>query len=182
MKQLKHILSILIICTAGVASLAKATETTVYLNKNVGFNVEGYVYDQPALPCDVDINLIDQIVKEGSKANLKIDVVGTKEKIKNGIIPVVLLDIEQLSLRQAAAYGVSKNFNLSKIKVNAAILKGDNLVTANHSCAITSQDKFTMPTDKILLNHPEVEICAEAQKCLEDLSKDVIDWVKPQVK
>lgn len=169
------------ICTLTTTVNASEASPTVYVNQHVGFNVEGYKYDQPALPCDVDKNLVDLLVKNGNKANLSMQAVGTKEEIQNGTVPVVLVDIEQLALKHNKSYGKSNNFNLTKIGITAAVLKDGALTTAKHTCALTSEDNLTMPTDEILLNHANVEVCHEAQKCLEDLSKDVIDWAKPQI-
>ena len=160
---------------------ANETKPLVYINKSIGFNVEGYKYQQPALPCDVDKYLVEFLEKRGNKSGLNMEIVEGKEKVRNGTIPVLLIDIEQLVLRQSKAYGESNNFNLPKVQITAGILKGDNIQTAKHTCAMTSADKFTMPTDLILLNNPGIAICSEARKCLKDLSKDVIDWLKPQV-
>lgn len=155
----------------------------VYLNENIGFNVEGYKYKQAALPCEVDVNLAKLVLKKANKSGLNMEGVTSAKKVRNGTIPVLLIDIEQLSLRQGETYGKSKNFNLPKIQVTAAVLKGTDLQTAKHTCAMTSKDNFTMPTDNITLNSPaSTQTCAIAKKCLKDLSKDIVEWLKPQVK
>lgn len=174
-------ITLISLCIIAPTTNSNELKPLVYINKSIGFNVEGYKYQQPALPCDVDIHLVELMRKRGNKSGLTMEVVEGKEKIKNGTIPVILIDIEQLSLRQSKTYGESNNFNLPKIQITAGILKGDEIQIAKHTCAMTKEDKFTMPTDKILLNHPNISICSEAQKCLKDLSKDVVFWVKSQL-
>jgi hypothetical protein len=180
MKKLFNI-TLLSACALVATVNANEAKPTVYINKNIGFNVEGYKYQQPAYPCDVDNNLVDLLIKESARSGLNMESVDTKEKIDNGSIPVLLIDIEQLTLRENINYGESKNFNLPKIQITAGILKGKELQTTKQTCVSARADNLTMPTDKIILNHANIQICAEAQRCLEDLSKDVVAWIKPLV-
>lgn len=160
---------------------AKDKDPLVYVNKNMGFNIEGFQYNQPALPCDVDKRLAELLILKGGNAKLNIQAIETKEKIENGSIPVVLIDFEQLALGEGHSYGAEANFKLPKIQVTAGVLKNKELATAKHTCAIASLAPSSLPTDVVNFNHPGVSICSEAQKCLEDLSTDIVDWLKPQV-
>lgn len=182
-KLTKKILNVTLIGLGAMVFNINASEQKplVYVSENIGFNVEGYKYKQAALPCEVDIKLAELLIKTGNKSGLTMEGVTSAEKIRNGKVPVLLIDIEQLSLRQGETYGKSKNFNIPKVQITAAVLKGEHLETAKHTCAITSADKFTMPSDSIKLKTPGAPSCAAAKKCLNDLSKDVIEWLKPQV-
>lgn len=164
---------------------ANAKPSDIYINKYVGFNVEGYSYQQPALPCDVDNKLVNLLAERGQKSDFAVEVVDTKEKINNGTIPVVLIDIEKLVLDEKHNYGVDTNYHLPKIQITAGLLQGSDIETAKHTCAIaTSSSQLVMPTDKVEFDHPAQTntTCMRVQRCLEDLSKDVFDWIKPQVK
>lgn len=182
---MKKLLCITLICFCGITSSinAKESEPLVYINKDIGFNVEGYDYKQPALPCDVDKNLVNLLVKRSQKSHINMVAVEGKEKVQNGTVPVVLIDIEQLVLDESHNYGKSTNSNLPKIQITAGILNGKDIQTTKHTCAIaTTSSNLLMTTDKVVYHRPVGDICTEAKKCLEDLSKDVVEWLKPQVK
>lgn len=182
MKNFIHI-TLISLCAFTTTINAKETEVDVYINQNVGFNVEGYDYKQPALPCDIDKSLVDFVVEKSKSADIHMQAVTSKDKVQNGIIPVVLIDIEQLVLGDEHNYGESTNSNLPKIQITAGVLKGKAIQTAKHTCAIASTaNNLLLPTDKITYHIPPGSVCAEAQKCLKDLSKDVVEWLKPQVK
>lgn len=162
---------------------ANDKNSAVYINKNVGFNIEGYSYKQPALPCDVDNKLVELIVEKSNATNIKMESVATKEKIQNGKIPVVYIDIEQLALSKEHVYGESNLYNLPKMQITTGILQGKELETAKHTCAVAStSSEHIMPTDVVEYDNLGITVCSEAQKCLEDLSKDVVEWLKPQLK
>lgn len=176
-------ITIISLCAFTTSISASETKPLVYVNKNVGFNIEGYDYKQPALPCDVDNKLVDLLVERGNKSNMNMEAVDSKDKVKNGSIPVVLIDIEQLVLGEDHVYGKSANSNLPKIQITAGLLKGKDMQTAKHTCAIaTASNDLIKPTDKITYKLPAGSVCIAVQKCLEDLSKDVVTWLKPQVK
>lgn len=182
MKTLLYI-TLLSLCMVNATTLhAKDSNPLVYVNKHVGFNIEGYNYKQPALPCDVDKRLVELLVKKADNADIDMQIVDSKEKVENGDVPVVLIDFEQLTLGEDHNYGTEANFNFPKIQINAGVLKNQELQTAKHTCAIALSTPSVMPTDVVKYNVPAVSICTEAQKCLEDLSTDVVDWLKPQVK
>lgn len=68
MKQLTYkIIFVMPLSLNTGATIINATEIKplVYLNKNIGFNIEGYNYQQPALPCDTDKKLVGLLKKKG---------------------------------------------------------------------------------------------------------------------
>lgn len=173
------------LCALTTSTNANEKSPLVYINKHIGFNIEGYQYDQPALPCEVDKQLVELLEKRGNQSNLAMEVVESKEKVKNGTVPVVLVDIEQLVLSENHNYGTDTNYNLPKIQITAGLLQGSDVQTAKHTCVIaTTSSPISLPTDKIVFDHPAAtnEVCMRAQACIDDLSKDVIEWVKPQIK
>lgn len=169
-------------CTTATNLHAYEDKPLVYVNKNVGFNIEGYNYQQPALPCDVDKRLIELLVKKANNANINMQVVDSKDKIENGKVPVLLIDIEQLTLGENHNYGGEVNVNFPKVQINAGVLKKQKLQKAKHTCEIALSTPSVMPTDVVKYNNPAVSACSEAEKCLKELSSDVIDWLKPHVK
>lgn len=182
MSKLIHI-TLISLCALTTNLNASETKPLVYVNKNVGFNIEGYGYKQPALPCELDNKLVNLLVEKGNRSNMNLEAVETIDKVKNGTIPVVLMDIDQLVLGEDHVYGKSANSNLPRIQITAGLLKGTDIQTAKHTCAIAStSDEAVLPTDKITYYIPAGAVCEAVQKCLEDLSKDVITWIKPQVK
>jgi len=155
----------------------------VYVNKNLGFNVKGYKYAQSQFPCDIDQVLVDNLVDQGKSEGIRMEPVGTADKIRNGVIPVLAIDIEQLVLGdESRQFGVKQSNSLPKVQVTAALVKGkDNIVTAKHTCAIMNLNEFT-PSSNVLDLGTGVTVCSATRKCLRDLSKDVVGWISPQVK
>lgn len=155
----------------------------VYINQNIGFNVKGYKYKQSEFPCDIDKVLVSNLVDQAKSDGIRLEPVGTSDKILNGVIPVVAIDIEQLVLgNEKRQFGTKQSNPLPKVQVTVALIKGkDNMVTAKHTCAIMTLNEFTPSTDVLDLGSG-VTVCSATRKCLKDLSKDVVEWVSPQVK
>jgi len=172
-------------CAAAQAQAQTPTQAQApqaYINENFGFNVPGYNYKQSEFPCDIDKNLVALMVERGEKEGLRLEPAKTADKIRNGTIPVVAIDVEQLVLgSKEHTYGTDAHSTLPKVQVTAAVIKGDNLVTAKHTCAIATLNELT-PSSNVLDLGTNATICSVTKRCLKDLSKDIIDWVAPQLK
>ncbi len=155
----------------------------VYINQNLGFNVKGYKYTQSEFPCDIDKVLVSNLVDQAKKDGIRLEPIATADKILNGVIPVVAIDIEQLVLgNEERQFGTKQSSTLPKVQVTVALIKGaGDMVTAKHTCAIMTLNEFT-PSTNVLDLGSGVTVCSATRKCLRDLSKDVIEWVSPQVK
>lgn len=166
------------------ATPLSATAPLVYVNQNIGFNVKGYKYKQSEFPCDIDKVLVSNLVEQAHNDGIRLEPVGTAAKIRNGVIPVLAIDVEQLALgSEERQFGTKQQSKLPKVQVTAALVKGkDNMVTAKHTCAIMTLNEFTPSSDVLDLGSNGVTVCAATRKCLKDLSKDVVEWVSPQIK
>jgi len=154
----------------------------VYVNKNIGFNVKGFKYKQSEFPCDIDKVLVENLVEQAQIDGIRLEPVGTADKIRNGVVPVLAIDIEQLVLGEEHKFGTKQNSHLPKVQVTAALVKGkDNIVTAKHTCAIMTLNEFTPITSVTDLGSNGVTVCSATRKCLKDLSKDVVGWIEPQI-
>ena len=155
----------------------------VYINQNIGFNVPGYKYKQSEFPCDIDKVLVSNLVDQARDDGIRLEPVGTADKILNGVIPVVAIDIEQLVLgNEERQFGTKQSNPLPKVQVTVALIKAkDDMVTAKHTCAIMTLNEFT-PSTNVLDLGTTTTLCSATRKCLKDLSKDVVEWVSPQVK
>jgi hypothetical protein len=165
---------------------ARATEpaaTHAYINQNIGFNVPGYKYTQSEFPCKVDKILVEEITKRGTKEGITIEPVATIDKIRNGVVPVIALDIEQMVLGSGkeSQFGTKVDYGLPKMQVTAAVIKGNDIITAKHTCAIVNLNEFTPSNNVLDLGTPGVTYCKAMRKCIRELSKDVIDWAAPQL-
>jgi hypothetical protein len=170
--------------TLSLCASAAVAAPQVYLNKNLGFNVEGYKYDQAEFPCDIDNVLIKSLTKRSKSAGIEMEVVSTVDKISNGVIPVLAIDIEQLVLNEKFRFGAKSSSNLPRVQVTAALITGtgkDGVVTAKHSCAIATLNEFT-PSSNVMDLGTVATVCSATRKCLNDLSKDIVQWVAPQLK
>jgi hypothetical protein len=173
-------------CRAIVSALALFTaaahaEPQAYINENFGFNVKGYSYSQSEFPCDIDKNLVALLLERGKKAGIQMEAARTADKIRNGVIPVIAIDVEQLVLgSKEHTYGAEPHSNLPKIQVTAAVIKGDDMVTAKHTCAIATLNQLT-PSSSVLDLGTSTTICSVTRRCLRDLSKDIINWAAPQL-
>lgn len=166
---------------SAIALQASAEPPQAYINENLGFNVKGYKYSQSEFPCDIDKNLVALLLEGGKKAGLRLEAAKTADKIRNGVIPVVAIDIEQLVLgSKEHTYGTESHSTLPKVQVTAAVIKGEELVTAKHTCAIATLNELT-PSSSVLDLGTNTSICSVTRRCLRDLSKDIIEWVAPQL-
>ena len=155
----------------------------VYVNQNIGFNVEGYKYKQSEFPCEIDKVLVSNLVERAQSDGMRFEPVSTADKIRNGVVPVLAIDIEQLVLGdETRQFGTKEESTLPKVQVTVALVKGkDDMVTAKHTCAIMTLNEFT-PSTNVLDLGTTATVCSATRKCLRDLSKDVVEWVAPQVK
>lgn len=170
--------------TFSLCALGASAAPQVYLNKNLGFNVEGYKYTQAEFPCNVDGVLIESLIGRSKSAGIEMEAVATADKIRNGVIPVLAIDIEQLVLNEQFRFGAKSSSNLPRVQVTAALITGkgeDGFVTAKHSCAIATLNEFT-PSSNVLDLGSVTTVCSATRKCLGDLSKDIVQWVAPQIK
>jgi hypothetical protein len=184
MKHASH--SIPRLCAALLFSLvavgASAQKPQVYVNQNIGFNVEGFSYAQSEFPCEIDKTLVTSLIEQGNSRGLNMEAVGTADKILNGVIPVLAIDVEQLVLNEKYKYGTRTKSNLPMVKVTAALITSpEKFVSAKHSCAIATLNEFT-PSSNILDMGTVSTVCSATRKCLNDLSKDIVQWIEPQLK
>ncbi len=165
-----------------VAASASAQKPQVYVNQNLGFNVEGFNYAQSNFPCEIDKVLVESLVAQGNSQGLNMEAVGTADKIRNGVIPVLAIDVEQLVLGEKYKFGTRSKSNLPMVKVTAALITSpEDFVSAKHSCAIATLNEFT-PSSNVLDMGTTATVCAATRKCLNDLSKDIVQWIEPQLK
>lgn len=164
------------------AAPLEAKKPLVYINQNIGFNVKGYKYKQSEFPCEIDKVLVTNLVDQAKREGINLEPVGTADKILNGVIPVVAIDIEQLVLgNEKRQFGTKQENPLPKVQVTVALIKGKNdMVTAKHTCAIMTLNEFT-PSTNVLDLGSGTTVCSATRKCLKDLSKDVVEWVSPQI-
>lgn len=181
---LKLSLLIPVLLCPAFAFAASEPAPLVYINQNIGFNVKGYKYKQSEFPCDIDKVLVSNLVDQAKRDGIRLEPIGTADKILNGVIPVVAIDIEQLVLgNEERQFGTKQSNPLPKVQVTVALITGkDNMVTAKHTCAIMTLNEFTPSTNILDLGSTGTTVCSAARKCLKDLSKDVVEWVSPQVK
>ncbi len=173
-----------LLALADTAPELGANAPLVYVNKNFGFNVKGFKYKQSEFPCEIDKVLVDNLIEESKAQGIRLESIGTADKINNGVVPVVAIDIEQLVLGgEKRQFGTKQESTLPKVQITAALVKNkDSIVTAKHTCAIITLNELTPVTSVTDLGTYGVTMCSATRKCLKDLSKDVVDWIEPQIK
>jgi len=186
---MKLSLLILALLVPSVAMAAKETPLSghaplVYINQNIGFNVKGYKYNQAEFPCDIDKALVSSLISRAKKNDIRLEAVSSQDKILNGVVPVLAIDIEQLVLGDKAhQFGTKQDSSLPKVQITAALIKGEgDMITAKHTCAIMSLNEFTPASNVLDLGSYGVSVCDATRKCLRDLSKDVVAWMAPQIR
>lgn len=172
-----------LLAMADVEPQPGANAPLVYVNKNLGFNVKGYKYKQSEFPCDIDSVLVTNLIEQAKNDGIRLESIGTADKINNGVVPVLAIDIEQLVLGDEKQFGTKQQSSLPKVQITAALVKGkNNIVTAKHTCAIATLNEFSPSSNVLDLGSNGVTVCGATRKCLKDLSKDVVEWIAPQVK
>lgn len=177
MKFLK-VIGLLTVCWA--THVCADQKPDIYLNQNLGFNIKGFSYQQSDFPCEIDKTLVLSLISQSKKEGIRMEPTGSPDKIFNGVIPVLAIDIEELVLNEKFRFGSKAKSNLPRVGVTAAIIKGENgkdTVTAKHTCAIATLKEFT-PSSNILDMGTTTTVCKATQKCLRELSKDVVQWVE----
>lgn len=178
--KLLQLTGFLAICFASLNIQADQTPD-IYLNQNLGFNIKGFNYQQADYPCEIDKTLVLNLIEGSKKKGVYMEPVGTADKIFNGKIPVLAIDVEELVLSKEFRFGSKASSNLPRVGVTAALIKSkDNIVTAKHTCAIATLNEFT-PSSNVLDMSNGTTVCKATQKCLRELSKDIVQWVE-QVK
>ena len=172
-----------LIATAENTIALDANAPLVYVNKNIGFDVKNYKYKQKEFPCDLDKVLVSELVESSKNQGIRLEPVGTIDKIQNGVIPVLAMDVEELVLgSEKRQFGTKSKTGLPKVKITAALFKNKNdFVTAKHTCAIMTLNEFTPSTNVVDLGSTTT-VCGAMRRCLHDLSKDVVEWYSPLVK
>lgn len=178
------------LCLSVVGALWSATlwadaTPQIYLNENFGFNVEGYNYTQAEYPCAIDKVLVEKIIERGQSDNLRIEAVSTADKIHNTEIPVLAIDIDALVLgSEEFTFGTRSSSNLPSVRVTAALIDEslpEGFVSARHSCAIATLNQLAPRSSVLDLDAGGHTVCSATHRCLNDLSRNIVRWVKPQV-
>jgi len=158
----------------------------IYLNKHFGFNVEGYNYKQSELPCNIDKVLSEKIVNDAKQENIRVEATGKASEVRDGDLPVLAIDIEALVLgSEEYTYGTRSRSNLPSARVTVALVKHkpeQSFTSAEHSCAIATLNELTPSTNILDLGSMGHTVCSAMEQCLDDLSKDIVQWVAPQVR
>lgn len=165
-----------------VPNRTTARPAQIYLNENLGFNIEGYNYAQEQLPCEIEKTLVLSLLERAEKQGLAMQAVNTADKIRAGDIPVLAIDIEGLALgSEEFTFGIKFNSTLPAVKVTAALIHAtepNSVVTASHSCGFSSLREFT-PSSNVLDMGTAHTVCSATHKCLNDLSNDIVEWLVP---
>ncbi|MDU0355253.1 hypothetical protein RS130_16280 [Paraglaciecola aquimarina] len=166
---------------------ASTDSTSLYLNRDLGFNVEGYNYQQKEFPCDVDKVLVKDIVARGTKQNLTIETVATGDSIPQSTAPILAIEIDHLNLgKKGFNFGNTKAKNaLPSMKVTVGLIRNEEqggTLLAEHSCAILTLNQVSPANSSILdMGTYGLSVCDVTHKCLTDLSHDIVDWVTTQL-
>lgn len=164
------------------SSVAYAEPSKVYLNQNLGFNIEGFKYTQKSLPCEIPKHFVRGLMDQAKKQQIPMEAVGTAEKVRNGVIPVVAIDIEQLALgKPGFNYSKQKDRALPMIQATAAIVRGKDVVTSKHTCAFATLNEFSASSSVLDLGS-NTTVCGAIRRCVGDLSKDIMTWVSSELK
>ena len=187
MKPYVLFLTVLFACSSTVSLAQQESRPElrqVYINENFGFNVEGYKYEQSELPCEIDRVLVEKIIQRAPSSGLDVEAVHTADKIHNGEVPVLAIDIEALVLgSEEYTYGTHHTSNLPSVRVTAALFDKalpNGFSNAKHSCAIATLNELTSSSNILDMGTGHT-VCSATRRCLTDLSNDIIDWVAPQL-
>lgn len=178
------ILALMVAAPFATAATLSADAPLIYVNENFGFNVKGYKYQQSEIPCKIDKNLVASLIEKGAEENIRIEAVKTAEKIRSKKASVLLIDIDGLILGGSKhSYGMKKSNDLPSIKVTAALVDNakNTHTLESHQCSIMALHEFS-PSSSILDMGNTATVCSATRKCIKDLSKDLIKWLKPQLK
>ena len=154
----------------------------IYLNENLGFNIPGYKYKQTELPCEVDKYIVEQLIKDAPEKGFHIEGVTTRDKILNGEIPVLAIDIDGIYYgREGTGYGTVKRSDaLPSINITTAIFYGESgkqYKTEKHACGFASLAEISPSASSVMDLGTSKTICGVMKVCIKELNRDIFNWL-----
>lgn len=173
--------SLFLLSVYSAAVFANVAEARYYLNPHVGFDVEGFNYQQKQFPCRADSVLIERFEKRAGEYGIVFDTLHKPAKPLHNYQPLIAIDVTELVLTDDVAYGKNPQHPLPKMAINLAIVNGDDRVISKQSCAISSLSEFTSSSD-ILDMGTVTTVCGALERCIGRLAKDSLQWIKESEK
>lgn len=182
---------ILISCVAVLSACSSTPVVTadapiVYLNSNVGLNLDDYKYSQSNMTCGVDDELIENITLRAAKENIRILPVYTYLEV-DAADNVLAIDITDLPDSSETNHSGSKTVS-PKLGISAAYIEKD----AVNPQALTFDDhctgKFpnggskTNAVGQITGGASGSGICREMRRCARRISANITDWLVDDIK
>ena len=137
MKQLVSapLFFVLIFCAISGCSRTpsiSADAPIVYINTNIGFESESYAYVQPEMICNIDEELIDDIVERGARENIRITPVsGAEIDYKNH--DVLALDLTRLGSGPSSGDSYKGSQIAPTLGILAVYIGGNDAVSESKS-------------------------------------------------
>lgn len=183
--KLHHLSLLALGACLSLAAWAETKPPQLYVNENLGFNVEGYDYAQSEYPCDLDKILVNNIVERASASGFHTEAAGTADKLHSSGAPVLAIDIDALVLgSEEFTFGTRSHSHLPSVRVTVALIKDDipdGFTTARHSCSIATLNELSPSSNILDLGAYGTTVCSATRRCLGRLSKDIVQWVTPQL-
>lgn len=178
MKQFTLVAAVSAMFLAGCSSSPTVSDTakTVHLNKNIGFAVKGYSYEQEELSCNLKAALVEQLQKKAAQSNIKLVTTSKVSELK-AADRILALDISELRLNSEDRDHVGHSMTEPKLGVMAAFAdqtSDNDIATIEKSCTA-----FT--NTKALDGAASGGVCHQLLSCTKRLSAKVIDWLEPQL-
>lgn len=158
---------------------------TIYLNSNVGLNLEEYKYSQNQMTCDVDNELIDNITLTAAKENIRVLQVYTYLEME-AADNVLAIDITDLPNSTETNYSGSRNVS-PKLGISAAYIeKGTNTsrsLNFDDHCTgrFSHGGSHTNAAGQTTGGGSGPGICREVRRCARKISANITNWLVKDV-
>lgn len=175
------IVSVALLSACSSAPVITADAPIVYLNSNVGLNLDDYKYSQSNMTCGVDNELIENITLRAAKENIRILPVYTYLEV-DAADNVLAIDITDLPDSAETNHSGSKTVS-PKLGISAAYIEKN----AGNPHALTFDDHCTgkFPSGGSKTNAAGQTtgggsgsgICREMRRCARRISANITDWL-----
>jgi len=180
----KYVSTLGLLCVVVVGLLSACTQQSqldesspvVYINKNLGFAVKGYSYEQQGLVCDIENYLVESLVNAAAYEGIRLELVSTAQQTQSKA-RLLALDIDTLKSGQNKRDFVGHQAVEPELGVVAAYVdrdKGTDVLMSNHKCVAFS-DQMGLDSAGSSSN------CNLLRQCARRLSGDVISWLAPKL-
>lgn len=175
-----------VLAGCSTAPVLTADAPVVYLNSNIGVNLDDYKYTQPEMICQVDEEMVEHITLRAAKENIRVVPVYTYMEMEEAS-NVLAIDVTDLPDETQTVHAGSKSVN-PKLGITAAFIdktpKTPLTLSFKEHCTakVDHGGSTTTAAGDTFGGGAGFSVCKEMRRCARRVSAGVADWLAEEVK